>query len=214
MNLLDESGRQKLLDFLANDLALFLVESAQPLLHWLGTGSNLQGVLGDFPWYARHIRGTPCKHISIRTEKVDEHGFLFGVEVGADCQHLAVGVVGVERDLLSSFRRLEAARMTFRFWSLSGHGFELRNELGGALDRLPVLDALDVALVRVLEGRTDGDDAFGTRHLQLQVCVVGYSHELRVARASDDGVVRASEPNHLKGEGLLPEVGRRAEADR
>ena len=55
MNLLDESGRQKLVDLLANDLALLLVESAQPLLHWLGTGSNLQGVLGDFPRYARHV---------------------------------------------------------------------------------------------------------------------------------------------------------------
>ena len=111
MNLLDESGRQKLVDFLANDLALFLVESAQPLLHWLGTGSNLQGVLGDFPRYAWNVRGTPCKHIGICTEKVDEHGFLFGVEVGADRQRLAVRVVGVERDLLGSFRRLEAARV-------------------------------------------------------------------------------------------------------
>jgi len=55
VNLLDESDRQKLLHFLANDLALFLVESAQPLLHWLGTGSNFQGELGDFPRYARHV---------------------------------------------------------------------------------------------------------------------------------------------------------------
>jgi len=55
VNLLDESDRQKLLDLLANDLALLLVEAAQPLLHWLGTGSNLQGVLGDFPRYARHV---------------------------------------------------------------------------------------------------------------------------------------------------------------
>jgi len=52
MNLLDESGRQKLVDLLANDLALLLVQSAQSLLHWLGTGSNFQGVLGDFPRYA------------------------------------------------------------------------------------------------------------------------------------------------------------------
>ena len=108
MNLLDESGRQKLVDFLANDLAL-LIESAQPLLHWLGTGSNLQGVLGDFPRYAWHVRGTPCKHVGIRMEKVDEHSFLFGVEVGADHQHLAVGVVGVEWDLLGSLSRLKAA---------------------------------------------------------------------------------------------------------
>ena len=49
VNLLDESGRQKLVDFLANDLAPLFVEATQPLLHWLGTGSNFQGVLGDFP---------------------------------------------------------------------------------------------------------------------------------------------------------------------
>ena len=113
VNLLDESSRQKLVDLLANDLVLLLIESAQPLLHWLGTGSNFQGVLGDFPWYARHVRGTPCKHVSVCMENVDEHGFLFGVEVGADRQRLAVGVVGVKRDLLRSFCQLEAARVVF-----------------------------------------------------------------------------------------------------
>ena len=124
MNLLDESCHQKLADLLTNDLALLLVEAAQALLHWLGTGSNLQGVLGDFPRYARHVRGTPCKHVSVCMEKVDEHGLLFGVEVGADCQHLAVGVDGVERYLLCAFRWLEAARMAFWLWSLSDKGLE------------------------------------------------------------------------------------------
>ena len=120
VNLLDESGRQNLVDFLANDLALHLVEAAQPLLHWLGTGSTLQGVLGDFPQYAWLVRGTPCKHVGVRTEKVNEHGFLFGVEVGADHQHLAVGVVGVERDLLGSLCWLEVARVALGLWGFSG----------------------------------------------------------------------------------------------
>ena len=96
MNLRDVSGRQELVDLLANDLVFLLVEATQPLFHWPGTGSNFQGVLGDFPRYAWHVRGTPRKHVSVCTEKVDEHSFLFGVEVGADRQHLAVGVVGVE----------------------------------------------------------------------------------------------------------------------
>jgi len=107
-------------DLLANDLAFLLVEATQLLFHWLGTGSNFQGVLGDFPRYAWHVRGTPCKHVSVCTEKVNEHGFLFGVEVGADRQHLVVRVVGVERDLLRSFYRLEAARVTLGLWSLCG----------------------------------------------------------------------------------------------
>jgi hypothetical protein len=55
MNLLDEYGPQKLVDFLANDLTLLLVEAVQALLHWLGTGSNFQGVLGDIPRNARHV---------------------------------------------------------------------------------------------------------------------------------------------------------------
>ena len=48
MNLLDESSCQKLVDLLANDLVLLLVEAAQALLHWSGISSDLQGVLGDF----------------------------------------------------------------------------------------------------------------------------------------------------------------------
>ena len=59
---------------------LFLVESARALLHWSRAGLDVQGVLGDLPWYAWHIRGTPREYIGIRTEKVDEHGFLFAIE--------------------------------------------------------------------------------------------------------------------------------------
>jgi hypothetical protein len=84
VNLLDESDLQKLMNLLINDLALLLVEAVQALLHWFGADSDLQGVLGDFPRYAQHIRGTPCEYVSIRVEKVDEHCFLFGVEGGAD----------------------------------------------------------------------------------------------------------------------------------
>ena len=111
MNLLNESGRQKHVDLLANDLAFLLIEATQSLLPWLGTVSNFHGVLSDFPRYAWHVRRTPCKHVSVRTEKVDEHGFLFGVEVGADRQRLVVGAIGVERDLLRAFRWFEAARV-------------------------------------------------------------------------------------------------------
>ena len=130
VNLLDESGRQKLVDLLANDLAFLLVEATQSLLHWLGTGLNFQVVLGDFPRYACHVRGTPCKYVSVCTEKVDEHEFLFGVEVSADRQCLAVGAVGVERDLLRAFRWFEATRVTLGLRSLCSKGLELQGELG------------------------------------------------------------------------------------
>jgi hypothetical protein len=55
MNLLDESGLQQFVYLLTDDLALLLVEAAQALLHQFGAGSDLQGVLGDFPGYAWHI---------------------------------------------------------------------------------------------------------------------------------------------------------------
>ena len=149
MNLLDESGRQKLVDLLANDLALLLVESAQPLLHWLGTGSNLQGVLGDFPRYAWHVRGTPCKHVGVRTEKVDEHCFLFGVELGADPDLLGGVVAGVERDGLDRLSWLEVAGVALRVWHLLGEVLQVDDDGLGFGEGLGVLHALHVAFVRV-----------------------------------------------------------------
>ena len=50
--LLDESGRQQLVDLLPDGPTLLLIESAQALLHGLRASSDVQGVLGDFPRYA------------------------------------------------------------------------------------------------------------------------------------------------------------------
>jgi len=75
-------------------------------------------------------------------EKVDEHGFLFGVEVSADRQHLAVGAVGVERDLLRSFCQLEATRVMLGLWGFCGQGLEIRGKLGGVLDSFSMLTVL------------------------------------------------------------------------
>ena len=86
--LFDESGRQKFLQLLADRPALELVKASQALLHRLGVGSDIKGVLGDLPGYARHIRGTPREDISVGAEKIDEHHFLFAVEGGADLQRL------------------------------------------------------------------------------------------------------------------------------
>ena len=82
--LLDESGCQKFLKLLTDRPALELVEASQALLHWLGVGADIKGVLGDLPGYARHIRGTPRKDVDVGAEKIDEHHFLFAVEGGAD----------------------------------------------------------------------------------------------------------------------------------
>ena len=61
--LLDESGSQKLVHLLADCPALELVEVSQVLLHRLGVGSDVKGVLGDLPRYARHVRGAPREDV-------------------------------------------------------------------------------------------------------------------------------------------------------
>jgi hypothetical protein len=60
---------------------------------------------------------------------------------------------------------------------------------------------------------SDGDDPVGARHLELEVGVVGDGHELGVAWSPQHCVVGSSEPDHLKCEGFLSEVGGSPEAD-
>jgi hypothetical protein len=109
--LFDEPRGHWLVDLLAYGSALFFVETAQRLLHGSGSSSDIQRVLGDIPWYARHVRGTPRKNLGVCAEKVDEHCFLFGVELEAD----PVGVVaGVERDGLNRLCWLEVAGVALR----------------------------------------------------------------------------------------------------
>jgi hypothetical protein len=71
-------------------------------------------VLGDIPRYSRHVRGTPRKNLGVHAEKVDEHCFLFVVELGADPDLLGGVVAGVERDGLNRLCWLEVAGMALR----------------------------------------------------------------------------------------------------
>jgi hypothetical protein len=102
--LFDEPCGHHLVDVLAYGSSLFFVESAQRLLHGSGSGSDITRVLGDIPWYAGHVRGTPRENIGVCTEKVDEHYFLFGVGLGADPDLLGGVIAGVERDGLNRLR--------------------------------------------------------------------------------------------------------------
>jgi hypothetical protein len=78
---------------------------------------------------------------------------------------------------------------------------------------VPVLDTLDVTLVGVAVRWANGNDACWPRHLQLQVGVVQGGYKLGIARPPEHGVVGASEPHHLKGEDLFPEVAKSPEED-
>ena len=112
--LFDESAHQKFLQLLADRPVLELVEASQALLHRLGVGSDIKGVLGDLPRYAKHIRGAPREDVSVGAEKIDEHHFLFAVEGGAVLQRLVVGVVRVEGHLLDTLGGFEAPGVSVR----------------------------------------------------------------------------------------------------
>jgi hypothetical protein len=179
--LFDELGRHQLVDLLAYGFALFFVESAQRLLHGSGSSSDIQRVLGNIPWYARHVRGTPCKNLGVRADKVDEHCFLFGVELGADPDLLAGVVARVERDGLNRLCWLEVVGVALRIRHLLGEALQVGDEGLGFGEGLSVLHALHVAFVRMSVHGSDGDDPVGARHLELEVGVVGDDHELGVA---------------------------------
>jgi hypothetical protein len=105
-------------DLLAYGSALFFVESAQRLLHGSGSSSDIQRVLGDIPRYVGHVRGTPRENVGICAEKVDEHCFLFGIELGADLDLLGGVAAGVEGDGFNRLRWLEVAGVALHVWRL------------------------------------------------------------------------------------------------
>jgi hypothetical protein len=141
--------------------------------------------------------------------EVDEHCFLFGVELGADLDLLAGVVAGVERDELNCLSWFEVAGVALRIRHLLGEALQVGDEGLGLDEGLSVLHALHVAFVRVSVRGSDGDDPVGAWHLELEVGVVGDDHELGVARSP---VVGSSEPDHLEREGFLSEVGGSSEA--
>jgi hypothetical protein len=118
--LFDEPCSHQLVDLLAYGPALLFVKPTQVLLHGSGSSSNIQRVLGDIPRYAGHVRGTPRKNFSVCAEKVDEHRFLFGVELEADPDLLVGVVAGVERDGLNRLNRFEVAGVALRIRHLLG----------------------------------------------------------------------------------------------
>jgi hypothetical protein len=146
-------------------------------------------------------------------EKVNEHCFLFGVELRADPDLLAGVIAGVERDGLNRLSRFEVAGVALCIGHLLGEALQVGDEGLGLGEGLSVLHALHVAFVRVSVRGSDGDDPIGAWHLELEVRVVGDGHELGVARSPQHRVVGPSEPDHLEHEGFPTEVGGSPEAD-
>ena len=134
-------------------------------------------------------------------EEVDERTFLFRGKCGTNAYHFTLEATRIYEDLLEDlccFKRLGRLLSVGCFFGYLLEG----DEFPGGNNCCGVAVALDLALVGPLEGGVDGDDPMGTRHLQLEVCIVTDGHELRVAWTSQDGVEGSEEPNHLEGEGL------------
>ena len=107
VHFLDEPGRQKLCDLLTDGPAFPLVEAMQALFHWLGAWADLQGMLGDFPRNAWHVRGFPPKDVSVGAEEADERAFLFGGKRGTNAHRFSLSAPRVYEDFLRAFRWLE-----------------------------------------------------------------------------------------------------------
>jgi hypothetical protein len=170
-------------------------------------------VLGDIPRYARHVRGTPRKNFGVCAEKVDEHYFLFGVELGADPDFLAGVIVGVETDRLDCLGWLEIASVPLRVGCFLGEAIQVGDEGFGLGEGFGVLHAFHVAFVSVAVRGSNSDDSLGARYLELEISVVGDGHELGVAWSSQHRVIGSSEPDYLESGGFPSEVGGSSEAD-
>jgi hypothetical protein len=60
----------------------------QALLEGLGTGLDVEGMLGDLPRDARHFYRSPHKNILVALEEVDNLTFLFEAQAGPDLDGL------------------------------------------------------------------------------------------------------------------------------
>jgi hypothetical protein len=135
------------------------------------------------------------------------------VELGVDPDFLVGVVAGIERDGLNRLGWFEVAGVPLRVGRLFGEAIQIGDEGFGLGEGFGVLHAFHVTLVSVAVCGSDGDGSLGAWHLELEVRVVGDGHEIGVARSSQHRVIGPSEPDHLKSEGFLLEVGGSSEAD-
>jgi hypothetical protein len=160
-------------------------------------------VLGDLLGDTRHFYRSPCKHVFVASEKVDELAFLFGALVGPDLDDLG-RVLIINLDDFGILGNVEG----------SGHGGDGRvgrrgRCIGSQLLQLGGSDRghgqLDVALFAVqcsLGLGLYGVDISRPWYLQLEVGVVGDGHELDITLPPQDDVVRSGTVDHLEGEHL------------
>ena len=104
---LNESCSQQFGYLLVDGPTFLLIKAAQVLLHRLGAREDLESMLGDLPWDARHIRGFSRKDVFVGAEEVDERAFLFGGDRGTNAYRFTLGAAGVYEDLRGALCRFE-----------------------------------------------------------------------------------------------------------
>jgi hypothetical protein len=151
----------------------------QTLLDGLGPGLDVEGVLGDLPRDTQHFCQFPHKNILVALEEVDELAFLFGAQVSPDLDGLG-WVLGVDSHGLGILSGLQGV----------GHGGHGRASRGGRCAKAQLLklrggdrgggqlNATMIAVQSLLSFNLHGDDADGSRYLELEVGIARNSHEL------------------------------------
>ena len=82
----DKTSSQQSGYLLTDCLASLLVKAVKKLFDWFKLGINIESVLSEFPRYTWHIRRFPCEDVPILTDELDEHAFLFGIQIGTDAE--------------------------------------------------------------------------------------------------------------------------------
>ena len=126
---------------------------------------DLQGVLGDFPQDAWHVRGFPHKDVSVSAEEAGERAFLFGGKRGTNTHRFTLSAPGVYEDFFRALCRLERSSRLLSVGRLFSDFLLEGGELSGCDDCCGVTAALDLTLIGMLEGGADGDDPVGAQHL-------------------------------------------------
>ena len=68
---------------------------------------DLQGVLGDFPRDAWHVRGFPREDVYVSAEEADERAFLFRGKRGTNAHHFTLSILRVYENFFRALCRLE-----------------------------------------------------------------------------------------------------------
>ena len=118
-------------------------------------------------------------------EEIDELAFLFDVKACA-YDSMPLWVLQVQRNLLCLLGWLERT-LSFTFFGVRGQGRLLASQGHNSIQHLllfgdheglgqPTVGCCTLRGLLIVFGY--GDNALGTRHLHLEVGVVGHSHEL------------------------------------